>query len=333
MYDKPTLIKKLTDLYQKSLKTDDYSDIITELNELQISSIVQYYIHHVSGLGIEDNTIIEYIIRILQNIYNNSGDLCPISDDDYDSLYDIYSTSTNSDIVGGDNVTNREISFHRYPDLRGTLDKVHFIRVKDKGKDHRRSIEEWTTSVENRLGRQLHNGEYDVALFPKFDGVSVIFECDANGYVEKALTRGNTKNNEAVVITPFFKLIRFKPCGNGKPFGVKTEVVITYDNFEKLCKKYGEFKSNRSAVSSIINSKESDPKLLKYLTIVPLRYQIYGSDDVVVHPDSLNNFPVLYCAIDNYTALSNNIHSIYEEYSEDSDRRRCYTVCYKGLAT
>ena len=39
-----------------------------------------------------------------------------------------------------------------------------------------------------------------IALYPKFDGVSVIFECDKNGNVINALTRGDTTTNEAIAV-------------------------------------------------------------------------------------------------------------------------------------
>jgi DNA ligase (NAD+) len=312
MIDKQTLIKSFEFLYQKSLETDDYTEIISALEELKISNLVKYYIHHVDSFSSEDTIIVEYIIRILQNIYNNSGEQCPISDDEYDSLYEAFLMSSNTAIVGGKNVNGKETSSHTYPDLRGTLNKVHFMQISEKGKDHRKSIEEWTRGLENQLGRKLSWEEYDVALYPKFDGVSVVFECDPNGYILKALTRGDTTNNEAIVVTPLFAPVKFAPCGDGKPFGVKTEVLITYKNFEKLCKKYGEFKSPRSAASSIINSNDQDPKMLKYLTIVPLRYQVYGETTVNIHPDSIHNFPVLYSTLDNYEALKNGINSIKE---------------------
>lgn len=312
MIDKQTLIKSFEFLYQKSLETDDYSEIISVLEELKISNIVKYYINHVESFSSEDNIIVEYIIRILQNIYNNSGEQSPITDDEYDSLYEMFLISSNTNIVGGTNMHDRQISNHTYPDLRGTLDKVHFMRINDKGKDRRKSIEEWIRSTENRLGRRLNPEECDVALYPKFDGVSVIFECDERGYVIKALTRGDTTNNEAMVVTPLFHAVKFAPLGNGKPFGVKTEVVLSFDNYSKLCKKYGEFKSPRSAASSIVNSKEPDMKMLKYLTIVPLRYQVFGDSEVNIHPDAIKFFPVLYSVIDDYELLQNSIIRIKE---------------------
>ena len=65
-------------------------------------------------------------------------------------------------------------------------------------------------TCENRIGRKIIKDELNVTLYPKFDGVSGIFECDKDGNTIKVLTRGNTENNEAVSITKLFKYVKFK---------------------------------------------------------------------------------------------------------------------------
>lgn len=312
MIDKTNLINSLNRIYQESKESNNFEGIVNILETIKINNLVNYYIHYDREYSSEDIIIIELIIKILQNIYNNSEIVPPVNDEMYDTLYEVYNGITNSDIVGGDADLSREKDFHKYPDLRGTLDKAHFITDEEKGNDKRKSIEGWIRTCENRLGRKITECEYEVGLYPKFDGVSVIFECDKDGNVLKALTRGNTKINEAVPITKLFKYIKFKPYPewSGSEFGVKTEIVMTYKNYDKYCKKYGNKKSPRSAVSSIINSDEVVPDYLKYITIVPLRMQNYDTKEVIIHPESITNFPTVYSLLDKQDYIMNAITSI-----------------------
>ena len=318
MIDKTNLINALNRIYQESKNSTNFKEILEVLEVIKINNLVNYYIHYDKEYDNDDIIIIELIIKVLQNIYNNSDITSPINDEMYDTLYEIYNGITNGDIVGGDVDSSREKDFHKYPDLRGTLDKTHFITNVEKGNDKRKSIEEWINACENRLGRKLTECEFEVGLYPKFDGVSVIFECDKDGNVNKALTRGNTQINEAVPITKLFRYIKFKPYSNwsGSEFGVKTEVVMSYKNYDKFCKKYGNFKSPRSAVSSIINSLEVNPDYLKYISIVPLRMQNYDTKEIIVHPDSITNFPTIYSVLNKKDFIRNAINTIKEYMKE-----------------
>ena len=292
--DKQSLINSLEKIYHQSKTDDNYNGLKTVLEAIKINNLVNYYNNVVSSYDSEDSVIIEFIIRILQNLYNNSGVESPISDEDYDRLYEIFINMTDRNIIGGDNVMTRndkEIANHNYPDLRGTLDKIHFITDKEKGHDKRKSLEGWMRTVVNRLGRNLNEDEWIGTLYPKFDGVSVVFECDKSGNTIRALTRGDTKANEATILK-MFRLIRFKPIDEwNSDFGVKTEVIMTYDNFKKFCKKYGTFKSPRSAASSIINSNDASVDMLRYITIVPLRYQNFDTKEIIIPPEAIINYP------------------------------------------
>lgn len=318
MIDKNNLIQSLHRVYEESKVSENFEELIKVLEGIKINNLVNYYINYDKEYNPEDVMIIELIIRILQNIYNNSGVLPPINDETYDTLYEIYNEISNGDIVGGDADSLREKDFHKYPDLRGTLDKVHFLTNKEKGKDKRKSVEDFIKTSENRLGRSLTDAEMEVALYPKFDGVSAIFECAPDGRVIKALTRGNVKNNEAVPITKLFKLLKFEPYPewSNVEFGVKCEIIVTYKNFNKLCKKYGSFKSCRSAASSIINSQDVEFDYLKYITVVPLRMQNYETKEVIVHPDASKVYPVIYTLINNENHMINGINTI-KAYMKD----------------
>lgn len=280
----------LYDVYDKDFASFD--DLVKVLNSMKINSLVNYLVYHDSVYTEEDRELMYIIVKILQHVYNNSDVLSPISDELYDKLYACMLSSGADDIVGADIGSDRTIVHHQYPDLRGTIDKVHFFTNSEKGRDKRKSISDWLSYTENKLGRHITTDEGVLTVFPKFDGVSVIFECDKNGNVERALTRGNTEKNEACIIL-ILQGMKFKPNDNwrGSPFGIKTEVIMTFDNFKKFCKKYGEFKSPRSAVSSIVNSQELKLDYLRYITVVPLRMQCFTTGEIIIHPDAYNVYP------------------------------------------
>lgn len=291
----PAYLAALTQIYS-NLNSYSERELIEALNIVKINRLVSYYTNpYIPTFTDDERECIVLIVKILQYIYNNLNVQSPITDEEYDKLYEVMLSEAREDIVGSTNSLSRKTVKHRYPDLRGTLDKVHFYDNKEKGKDKRKSIEDWLNSSENRLGRPLRNArESEVYVFPKFDGVSVIFECAPDGKVQRALTRGDTTTNEAVDLSPLFKALTFKQnLWDNVEYGIKTEVVMTQDNYDKLCKKYGDFKSRRSAVSSILNSKDLDTKFLKYLTIVPLRIQNYNTREVVVHPEAFRYYPYL----------------------------------------
>lgn len=311
--DKIKIINILSSIYENSNSSDDYEGLVKALEAVKINNLVNYYIHVTDIFDSEDEIIIEFIIKILQNIYNNSGILSPVVDEDYDILYEIYLRLSNKDIVGGTNQNDRVVVNHTYPDLRGTLDKIHFLTIEEKGKDKRLSLDEWIKKCENRLGRPLRLDEMNVALYPKFDGVSVVFECDERGNVINALTRGDTSINEATLVNHIFGAIRLKTYDEwDSKFAVKTEVIMTYKNYEKMCSKYGNYKNPRSAVSAIVNSKEFDIKLFKYLTIVPLRMQNFDTKEIIVPGPPIVEYPVIYSSLNDYDRLRSAFTEIKE---------------------
>ena len=195
--DKTKLIATLSAIYEMSLQVNKFEELSTTLNIIKINNIINMYKHYDGSIMEEDITIMGLIIKILQNLYNNSGVESPVTDEDYDILYEIYINHTENKNIVGAPVSKHavKIANHNYPDLRGTLDKIHFLSRKEKGNDKRKSLEEWNNGLENRLGRTLLNSEVTAKMYPKFDGVSVIFECDKNGNVINALSRGNTEIN------------------------------------------------------------------------------------------------------------------------------------------
>lgn len=296
--DKVTILAQLQEAYNLARHELNF-ETVNEILEgpIKINSLVNYYVNAVQEYQEEDKEIIEMIIRVLQEIYNNSGNtISPISDELYDKLYEINRDINHMEIVGATvgNVQDKVISAHKYPDLRGTLGKIHFILNEEKKPgEKRKSLEDWISSMINKLGGEIHENP-EIHIFPKWDGISGMFENDENGDTEKVLKRGDTGRNEAEEMTMLFKgstnMKEHDPFNNG-PFGVKTEIVMRRSDYERLCEKFGDFKSPRSAVSSIINSKEYDKRYLEFLTIVPLQVQSYKTKEIAIPQSTYNDFP------------------------------------------
>lgn len=313
---------KLNGIKDKLLKGELTEEIIEGLSKNEsLRTFVEYYNNTNKELDKDDIGIIEAVILILQYIYNNTDLNLIVPDDEYDKLYQIYNNLTGKNIVGSTNVKDRPIAFHKYPELRGTLDKVHFVTKSDKPvNEKRKSIEDWLYTCINRLGRNFLPGELEILLTPKWDGFSLILECE-NGKVKKALTRGDVSNNEAVDLSVMFSGLPVNDIVDTKHnFGLKTEVVMNKENYDKLISTEGSFTNQRSIIGSILNVKELERKYLHYLTILPLQYQIYDEHDIpeVVDYDKLN---LPYRKMDlspngnipNWDELKSNMTSLIEE--------------------
>ena len=255
---------------------------------------------------------IEYLLRLTSFIYNKTGLTTGMSDSEYDVLYEYYQEMSGKDLV----ITNPESDDsvnHQYPTLRGTLDKIYKITDEDVLKNpSQKSLDVWVKQMERRYfektGETINLMDCDVIVMPKFDGVSCVFENDSNGKLLRALTRGDTDRNEAEDISHVFKDIYEPPFTDAdKPYGLKTEIMMTNSDFEELNKIMEKpYKNTRSAVSSIINSDETNGNE-KYLTIVQLRYA-YLDDDEPSHqylPPQVYQYPYLKCKL-------NEIEKIHE---------------------
>lgn len=321
MIDRNLLLLSLSSIHIELLEKENYEDCIDKLNGIGINKIINIFLYSLKDYTEQDKKIIEMIIMILQNIYNNSGVLSPVSDEEYDKLYELNKELNGEELIGTVNSKNKIIDSHKYPDLRGTISKIHFLTRADKGNDARKSFEEWIDSTERVLNRKLSKHEMRLILTPKWDGVSVIFECVDNKSI-KALTRGDVSKNEAVVL-PFLTNNKtnldfsYVNDENFKEFGVKTEIIMTDKAYEEFKKKYGDFKSPRSAVSSIINSNEVNIDYLKYLTIIPLQVQDYNTKKIIIPNFIFEQYGVLLEDYD-YDLLKKSIYKIRERMIEET---------------
>ena len=286
MDKKITIYHQLNTIYNEleNMNENSINEVVEMLKGINFEAVIDYF-NTSEKLDDVDLYSCRKIVQILQYIYNNTDIISPVSDEKYDILYQIMIDHKLGDIVGSVNSQGKPVREHMFPDLRGTLNKVHFVFNIDKDGDKRRSIEDWITSVTNILGRDIDNSkDFEVILQAKWDGCSAVFECDKFGKVKHVLMRGDTEKNQAVDIIDLFRdNIRFSEFANGEDeFAVQTEILMNQEDYEKICIEYKEFKSPRSATSSILNEKILQPHLAKYLTIEPLRLQYVGQKPEIV---------------------------------------------------
>ena len=286
MNKKISIYHQLDIIHKELMKMneDTINEIVEMLKGINFEAVVEYF-NNSTELDDMDLFTCRKLVEILQFIYNNTDIVPPVSDTTYDKLYQIMLDAGLGDIVGSVNSQGKPVREHRYPDLRGTLNKVHFVFNVDKEGDKRRSIEDWITTIENIIGRNINNTkEFELRLQAKWDGCSAVFECDEYGELEHVLMRGDTEKNQAVDIIELFKgQIDFKQFANGKEkFAIQTEVLMNQADYERIIVEYKDFKSPRSATSSILNEKILQPQLTKYLTVEPLRIQYVGKQPEII---------------------------------------------------
>ena len=253
----------------------------------------------------EDSQNVKILIDCAQTIYNYSGEETGMSDSEYDKIYEMLMNIDDTLGITVPVVTSGKIAHHRFPSLRGTLDKVYALTDEDNLENKsRRSLDDWIKSSEakilNKTGEKINLSEEEVYCFPKFDGVSAIFEYSKDGKLKRVLTRGFTETNEAQDITHVFESWVGKgPFEKDYDYGIKTEIMMSDDDFEKYNEVYKtNYKQSRSIVSSIINSDEIDDRV-KYLQIMQLRYSTLKGEEESLQelaPGAFNT-PYLKCRL------------------------------------
>lgn len=298
-------LKNVLDNMLNEIKDNSESDNINKIIKTLNSADMRIAFDNFLELNAEGKSLelLGTVLKCCSMVYEMTGESTGISDSEYDQLLEYYRSKTGDDIIGSE-VDSSEGVFHKYPSLRGTLDKIYKLTDEDVIKNKsQRSINDWVSSAQRQLdeaGVSINLWEETVYGFPKFDGVSCVFECDESGKLKRALTRGDVSTNEARDITHIFKDIFESPIVNPKSeHGLKTEIMMTNSDFEEIKKEEGiNYKNSRSIVSSILNSNEVDKRAEK-LVIVPLRYSYYENGregDQMLAPGAFN-YPYVTCTL------------------------------------
>lgn len=251
-----------------------------DASKLMNSEISRDEIKHLLKVKDEslDKTEIEKlgcILKVANYIYTYSGLSTGITDSDYDKLISIYQ-SVSGDMSFTIDSSNDNKEYHRYPVLRGTLNKIYSLGESDlhqKVNDHRETLDQWIAKMENKIylnsGEMVHLRDETVLCFPKWDGVSCVFEFDEKGKMIRALTRGHTDVNTAKNISCHFPNMKSDVFGR---HGVKTEIMVfdeTVDAYSAYTKRL--YSQSRSVASAIINSN-TPSEFDSMLVIKKLRY-------------------------------------------------------------
>ena len=222
--------------------------------------------------------------------------------------------SYNEDIITTP-VFGKNIAFHKYKSLRGTLEKIYALSEdEDMANESRQTLQDWVARCERILyeksGFTGSLWDTEIYVFPKWDGVSVEFEFEDTYTLSRALTRGNTETNEGEDVTFIFKPFEKQiGCPSMKgPYGKKTEVMMTEKDFEEINKTATKkYKNTRSIVSSIITSDTVDDRV-NYLEVVGLRTSTFdenGEETLQKLDDDVFNRPYLKCRLRDIDAIRN----------------------------
>ncbi len=299
-----TYEKMLGDLISGHMTSAEAVDTINNTKEL--IGTIRTYLHaeayNPAPLADEDIQLIHAIIEVLQFVYNDSGVEPPISDTEYDRLYEMMINGGGADVVGYQMADVGDAHEHKYPMLRGTLKKTYYLtRDEKRTNPSRKYLDEWIESAEKTIadstGRHIDLNDEDIYVFPKWDGVSGIQECNADGTMVLGLTRGDTERNIGYDITKHLAVtVPTSGIQTERPHGVKYEIMMENNGLDAYNEKYKtDYKSTRSIVSSIINSADCDERD-ELLCPIPLRYVEEGSNREILHP-AVFTYPYIKCKL------------------------------------
>lgn len=276
-----TLEKLYNSLLSGKVSVEEASEMMKsyEIRTLINSYIYKDKINPLVPFFDTDIQNIQNLVNIAQFIYNNSGKNTGMTDSEYDILYDLMLTNGGSDLASAPILpTTKEVEHHKYPALRGSLKKVYYLTRQEESQNTSRVyLDDWIKQMEDRYqeitGTSIHLKNLEIYVFPKFDGVSAIFEMNERNEIEKVLTRGYVEKNEAQNITQHFKHFDMKKQKEfGVPYGIKTEIMMEEKDLQYYNETYGtEYKNTRSIVSAILNSDTYDEDKARLLRVVPLR--------------------------------------------------------------
>ena len=133
--------------YMKShLSRKNMKDIRFLLETPEVKRYVQFMVNR-GRSNMKDFSEEEYIplsdlVFILQSLYNYSTEESPISDEDYDVLYEILE---NKDInIITTPVLRKDVVHHKYTHLRGTLEKIYALDDEENiSNETRRRLSDW----------------------------------------------------------------------------------------------------------------------------------------------------------------------------------------------
>lgn len=308
------LAKTILENVKKNLVADGNETKMKDAIKILQSTPIKRYINFLLRAHLEGDELVEYdvqglqvLIYLLQTVYNYSKDDPAVSDYTYDRLYELLE-NCNKEMITTPIIERDRIVNHTYKSLRGTLKKVYALDEREAEQlRNRRTLDDWVAECErlyeSATGSKINLNEEEVYIFPKWDGVSIVFEFDENNKLERALTRGNTETNEAVDVTFIFSTFQREirdDSMTGTRYGLKTEVMVSEKDKNSYNKKYGtDYHSAQSIASSIINSGAKDGRE-NLLEVVRLRTSVLdenGNEKLQELAENVYERPFLRCRL------------------------------------
>ena len=288
----------------KYFKRSDLKKMMKHLNKINsLKDEIKPFIYNVEtvdkGAFSIELDYIEKLIKMLKFNYENDGETI-LKDEYYDKMLEIYKIYR-IEPIEGQLVTEKAeaVSEHKFPMLKGTLDKCKYILDEGKGQ----SVQKFLEKVLFCYKMNNLNEDLIISLSLKYDGTSIVLEIDPNnGIIKDAITRG--KNNKGVSLKKLFKGKYINAANDYKINAVQCELMISNEdiNAYSLEKQLnGEldkpYRNSRGSVTSIITSL-TGYKYAKYLDPVPLRviYQGGGNDENIDYPPEV----IAKCKISEY---------------------------------
>lgn len=269
--------------------------------------------------------LLSWFVEVCSYVENEMDIPAIISDELYDKLVEKMINLGGVQPIGSptSNIIDITERSHKFPELRGSLSKVHFIWDKEVPKnDTRKSLERYLKNVAKQMqAAGMKRMDLGICVDIKYDGVSHIIEGRGRNFLH-VLTRGNVATNMGQDLTPLFK--RFFPDGkNGidqyimsvnmnmdditpftyipdkVDFGLKVETWMPTNMFEQFKKEFDVKRCNRrSAVTSICNQSVDDnksqmeyAKLAEYLNMA--HFQLASTEPLFLgydEDDDINSY-------------------------------------------
>ena len=280
------LIQNIIRITNNISKGNGTSKDLNDLYDLIHSKEIRDLIESLCNDNETDESATYALVNAAMILYENTDKDTGMSDSEYDILYEKMITQFHTAMgISAPMVSSgTKTGFHKFKSLRGTLDKIYALSSDEKtANKSRRTLDDFINTSERKIfevtGKHVNLIDEDIYVFPKFDGLSCIFEFSKDGKLQRALTRGDTSLNEAQDITHLFKDWVTGPFKDyHHDYGIKTEIMMSNKDFDRFNETYHtDFKNSRSAVSSILNSDTVDERVT-FLQIISLRTS-YIDDD------------------------------------------------------
>lgn len=305
-----TQLSKLSNIISSDVA---YKSELIEINlrDIDLLSLASYLLE---DNNLPNDTSYEYIKKYLDvleyiELYTNIGSLIP--DTLFDKLNEKFvSLQTNNDLIPDNKTIN-----HSFPELRGTLDKVHFIYNKDiPDNDNRKSLQSWLDNIDKKINYEPKSLFVDF----KYDGVSCVLECSHNE-ITNAITRGTIETNTGQDITHIFKnfntVLNFDIDNanqsnqyqlNNVLYNLTVEDVLTNKFENSSCDQTSNFSIFNNLTKNIIDMLKHFKKYAIKCEIIMLKYNF----------DEYNN--VTDTPVKNHrSAVSSIINTSKSEYTHD----------------